>query len=109
MVNFHESSQNIWLEDGHILHAECGNGEGEYVESTLDLDYYIGNNDGAFQWGGEGFSGSASDISFDMEGDGSYPILRAHLNPYEGDPVEADVNLAECIGNDCGTLVFVSP
>lgn len=53
MVNFHESSQNIWLEDGHILHAECGNGEDEYVESTLDLDYYIGNNDGSFQWGGE--------------------------------------------------------
>ena len=52
------------------------------------------------------FSGSASDITFDMEGDGSVPVLRAHLNPYEGDPVEADVNLAECIGNDCGTLVF---
>lgn len=53
MGNFHESSNNIWLEDGHILHAECGNGEGDYVESTLDLDYYIGNDDGSFSWGGE--------------------------------------------------------
>ncbi|KAL4724742.1 hypothetical protein ACLX1H_008187 [Fusarium chlamydosporum] len=106
MVNFHESSTNIRLEDGHILVAECGNGEGEYVESTLDLDYYIGNNDGAFEWGGEGFSGSAEDISFDIEGADGVPVLRAMLNPVDGDPVEANVNLAECIGNDCGTLVF---
>ena len=62
MVNFHESSQNIWLEDGHILHAECGNGEGDYVESTLDLDYYIGNNDGSFQWGGESKSTAILDL-----------------------------------------------
>ena len=41
-----------------------------------------------------------------MEGDGSVPVLRANLNPYEGDPVEADINLAECIGNDCGILVY---
>lgn len=54
MVNFHHSAQNISLEDGHILHAELSNGDGDYVESTLDLDYYIGNHDGAFAWGGEG-------------------------------------------------------
>jgi hypothetical protein len=54
MVNFHLSAQNISLEDGHILHAELSNEDGDYVESTLDLDYYIGNHDGAFAWGGEG-------------------------------------------------------
>ncbi|GKU07070.1 cyanovirin-n [Fusarium langsethiae] len=106
MGNFHESSSNIWLEDGHILHAECGDGEGGSVESTLDLDYYIGNNDGSFEWGGEGFSGSASDVSFELEGDDGNPILRAVLNPIDGDPVEADLNLAERIGNDSGTLIF---
>ncbi|CZS83503.1 unnamed protein product [Fusarium graminearum] len=106
MGNFHESSNNIWLEDGHILHAECGNGEGDYVESTLDLDYYIGNDDGSFSWGGENFSGSASNITLDIEGDDNIPVLRAELNPMDGDPVEANVNLSERIGNDCGTLIF---
>jgi hypothetical protein len=52
------------------------------------------------------FSGSASDITFELEGDDNVPVLRAYLNPCDGDPVEANVNLAECIGNDCGTLVF---
>ncbi|KAF4962173.1 hypothetical protein FSARC_9747 [Fusarium sarcochroum] len=107
MVNFHESSEDIRLEDGHILIANCGNGEGDYVESTLDLDYYIGNDDGSFQWGGEGFSGSASDITLSIEGDDNVPILRAWLNPMDGDAVEANLNLAEAIGNDSGTLVFV--
>lgn len=55
---------------------------------------------------GTGFSGSAEDISFDIEGADGVPVLRAMLNPVDGDPVEANVNLAECIGNDCGTLVF---
>ncbi|RSL42187.1 hypothetical protein CEP54_015563 [Fusarium duplospermum] len=107
MGNFHDTSVNIWLEDGHILHAECGDGEGGAPESTLDLNYYIGNNDGSFEWGGENFSGSASEISLQMEGDGQ-PILRALLNPIDGDPIPADVNLAERIGNDHGTLIFVA-
>jgi hypothetical protein len=54
MVNFHESSSDIQLEDGHILVAQCNDADGEPQESRLDLDYYIGNNDGAFYWGGEG-------------------------------------------------------
>lgn len=53
MVNFHLSSEDIELEDGHILVAKCGNGDGDMVESRLDLDYYIGNDDGSFSWGGE--------------------------------------------------------
>ncbi|KAF5596791.1 cyanovirin-N [Fusarium subglutinans] len=109
MVNFHESSSDIELEDGHILVAQCNDADGEPQESRLDLDYYIGNNDGSFYWGGEGFSGSASDITFSLEGDDNVPVLRALLNPVDGDPVEADLNLAECIGNDNGTLVYVPP
>ncbi|KAI8715248.1 CVNH domain-containing protein [Fusarium sp. LHS14.1] len=107
MVNFHLSSEDIELEDGHILVAKCGNGDGEMVESRLDLDYYIGNDDGSFSWGGENFSGSAEDIELSIEGDDNVPILRAKLNPIDGDPVDADLNLAERIGNDGGNLVFV--
>ena len=53
MVNFHLSSQDIELQDGHILVAKCANSDGEYVDAQLDLNYYIGNNDGSFEWGGE--------------------------------------------------------
>ncbi|KAF5006432.1 hypothetical protein FDECE_7192 [Fusarium decemcellulare] len=109
MGNFHESSENIWLEDGHILHAECGDGEGGTNESTLDLDYYLGNKDGYFEWDGNNFSGSAvtESISLKIDENGQ-PILSAELNPIDGDPQEANVNLAERIGNDSGTLVFGS-
>jgi hypothetical protein len=62
MVNFHESSSDIELEDGHILVAQCNDADGEPQESRLDLDYYIGNNDGAFYWGGEGKSTSIQSI-----------------------------------------------
>lgn len=53
MPNFHLSAEDISLEDGHILHAKVANEEGEFLDSQLDLDYYIGNDDGNFQWGGE--------------------------------------------------------
>lgn len=52
------------------------------------------------------FSGSAEDIELSIEGDDNVPILRAKLNPVDGDPVDADINLAERIGNDGGNLVF---
>ena len=51
---FHHSAQNITVEDGHMLHAELCNVEGEYVEAEFDLNDCIGNDNGAFQWGGGG-------------------------------------------------------
>ncbi|CAM1510204.1 Fc.00g005390.m01.CDS01 [Cosmosporella sp. VM-42] len=107
MGNFHLSAEDISLEDGHILHANVGNGEGDLVESQLDLNYYIGNDNGSFRWGSAGFADSAFDISFAIEGDDNVPILRAILNNVDGEGVSCDLNLAECIGNDHGVLVFV--
>ncbi|KAM0435854.1 hypothetical protein ACHAPT_002745 [Fusarium lateritium] len=107
MVNFHLSSEDIELEDGHILVAKCGNGDGDMVESRLDLDYYIGNDGGSFSWGGENFSHSASDIELSIEGDDNVPVLRAKLGNGDGEEFDANVNLAERIGNDGGNLVFV--
>ena len=52
-MSFHLSAEDIELEDGHILKAKLGNGEGEMVDAELDLNYYIGNDNGSFQWGGE--------------------------------------------------------
>lgn len=59
-MGFHESAQNIRVEDGHMLHAELCNVEGEWVEAEFDLNDCIGNNNGAFHWGGGGKSISPS-------------------------------------------------
>ncbi|KAK7422749.1 hypothetical protein QQZ08_009373 [Neonectria magnoliae] len=106
MSNFHLSAQDISLEDGHILHAQVANEDGEYIDSQLDLNYYIGNDNGSFQWGGENFADSAQDISFELEGDDNVPILRATLGNLDGDGVACDLNLSERIGNDNGVLIY---
>lgn len=53
-MSFHESAQNVTVEDGHVLRAELANVEGENVEAELDLNTCIGNNNGSFEWGGSG-------------------------------------------------------
>ncbi|OOQ89022.1 Cyanovirin-N like protein [Penicillium brasilianum] len=109
-MSFHASATNIELEDGHILKATLRNSEGEEVDSELDLNKIIGNNDGSFQWGGENFQDSAEDIEFsrDERDDGeAIPVLRAQLGNLEGENVSADINLAERIANEDGHLVFI--
>ncbi|OGE57209.1 hypothetical protein PENARI_c002G06123 [Penicillium arizonense] len=105
-MSFHESATHIELEDGHILKAVLRNEDGDEQESTLDLNTIIGNNDGHFYWEGENFHESASDISFEREGDEETPVLRAVLGNVEGEGQDADINLAERITNINGELVF---
>ncbi|KAK0649236.1 Cyanovirin-N [Cercophora newfieldiana] len=107
IMSFHGSAQNIRVDDGHILRATLFNAEGEEVEAEIDLDTIIGNDNGFFSWGGENFSHSAEHVNFSIEGDDSVPILRAHLADVEGNVNERDVNLAERIGNDNGSFVFI--
>jgi hypothetical protein len=52
-MSFIESSQNVWLEDGHILHAQCQDGNGNFNECIIDLNKHVGNTDGWFMWDGE--------------------------------------------------------
>ncbi|XWX00381.1 hypothetical protein V2A60_008401 [Cordyceps javanica] len=104
-MSFNTSSSNIRVDDGHILRASVRNGNGEDVESELDLNTCLGNNNGRFEWGGRDFSGSAENITFSVEGDAQVPILRARLRGGD-DSSDADVNLAERIGNDNGSLSF---
>jgi hypothetical protein len=52
------------------------------------------------------FSESAEDISFELEGDDSVPILRAGLADMDGNIVSRDINLAERIGNNDGNFDF---
>lgn len=46
IMSFHESASDIKLEDDHILVATLRNEDGDEEESTLDLNEFIGNNDG---------------------------------------------------------------
>lgn len=127
-MSFHLSARDIRLEDGHILFASLQSFDGEWVDSQLDLDYYLGNNEGLFEWGGQStsplldadecaicqvtylcmidFSHSANDITFSIEGGDNVPVLRASLSDSEGNGNERDVNLSERIGNDNGVLIF---
>ncbi|KFA80691.1 hypothetical protein S40288_01754 [Stachybotrys chartarum IBT 40288] len=103
---FHESAQNVTVEDGHVLRAELANVEGEHVEAEFDLNSCIGNNNGSFEWGGSGFADSAEEITFEIEGDAGVPILRAKLYNVDGELVDGDINLAERIQNNNGEFSF---
>ncbi|PYI30651.1 CVNH domain-containing protein [Aspergillus aculeatinus CBS 121060] len=105
-MSFHLSASDVHIDDNHILVAVLRDEEGEEHESTLDLDEFLGNNEGRFDWGGNGFSGSARDVTFSIEGGGEVPVLRAELANSEGEYFPADVNLSEHIENDNGKLVY---
>ncbi|KAJ5517758.1 Cyanovirin-N [Penicillium expansum] len=105
-MSFHESASHIELEDGHILKAVLRNEDGDEQESSIDLNDHIGNDNGHFHWDGGDFHSSADDVRFDREGDDGVPVLRAVLRDVDGEEHNADINLAERIGNDNGHLVF---
>ncbi|GJN73958.1 hypothetical protein PLIIFM63780_008029 [Purpureocillium lilacinum] len=106
-MSFRQSASNIRVDDGHILRASIQNGNGDWVDAEIDLDGFIGNSNGRFEWGGENFSHSAEDIRFSMEGaNGDIPVLRARLSDVDGNLHDADINLDERIGNEDGNLSF---
>ena len=104
-MSFHSSAEGITV-DHHILRAQLRNEDGNNVEAEINLDDYVGNNDGRFEWGGNGFSQTAENIHFSIEGGDSVPVLRARLQNLEGDFVDADLNLAERFSNENGRFVF---
>lgn len=124
-MSFHESANDIELEDGHILKAKLSYGEDEERDAEINLNDFIGNDNGqkqasypnrgyrvntflsgCFCWGGENFKESATNIELSIEGSG-IPVLRANLFDVEGEEIEANINLAERISNENGEFVFV--
>lgn len=51
-----------------------------------------------------GFSDSAEEIWFSVEGDGPVGILRAKLRTQDGELVDRDLNLSERLGNNDGNF-----
>lgn len=102
--SFHETASEVELKDGHILIANLQDGSGGVNRSQIDLNDFIGNDDGKFQWGGKGFQleESAVDIYFNFEGADNQPILRAKLRDVDGNLHDRDLNLAENLENVFG-------
>ncbi|KAE9969333.1 hypothetical protein BLS_005414 [Venturia inaequalis] len=122
-MSFALSAENVRVDDGHILRASLRNGNGEFVDAEIDLDQFVGNENGNFSWGGQssyplheyihctanalkGFSGSCQNCSFSVEGGAAVPVLRAELRDQDGNFQPRDINLAERIGNNNGQFVF---
>jgi hypothetical protein len=61
---------------------------------------------GSFVWDGEGFSGSAENVHFSIEGDGEVPVLRATLFDGDGNGTERDLNLGERVSNNDGNFEY---
>lgn len=53
-MSFHLTAEGPYVEHGHILKAKLGNGNGEKRHAEIDLNKFIGNNNGKFEWGGHG-------------------------------------------------------
>ncbi|KAF7118536.1 hypothetical protein CNMCM5793_008066 [Aspergillus hiratsukae] len=105
-MSFHLSAEDIRIEDNHVLVARLRDSNGELQDASIDLDQFLGNEDGFFQWDGVNFSQSAEDIRFAIEGGGEVPVLRARLADRDGNYQEADVNLSERIINVDGHFEF---
>ncbi|KAK3311055.1 Cyanovirin-N [Chaetomium strumarium] len=105
-MSFHASAEDIRLDDGHMLRARLRNENGDLVDAELDLNHYIGNDNGCFEWGGVNFSESAEGITFAIEGGDSVPVLRAGLKDLDGNVQWRDLNLGERIGNIDGNFQF---
>lgn len=51
-MSFQASAQEIRLEKGHVLRASVKDKHGKWVNSEINLDNFIGNQDGWFMWDG---------------------------------------------------------
>ena len=107
-MSFHHSADipSLRLENGRNLVGRLRNNGGSFQDASFNLDSCLSNNQGHFQWNGEGFSRTASEIRFAMEGGGNVPVLRAQLRTMSGAWLSADVNLGERIKNVDGQFKF---
>jgi hypothetical protein len=98
-IGFSHSSRNIVL-DRTVLRAECLTLTGEWEQSMINLNAYLGCRLGEFRWKERNFRRDAEDIRLD----GS--LLYARLQDGKGGYRNACVDLNECIFNHRGYLKF---
>jgi CVNH domain len=86
MGNFSFTSQNISL-SGSVLSAQCQDGNGNFENSSLDLNNVLSNNNGSFQIGGSGWFNTASNVGLDGQS------LTAVLFNDNGQRIDGQINL----------------
>ncbi|KAH7025685.1 Cyanovirin-N [Microdochium trichocladiopsis] len=99
-MSFWDSSQEVTLED-NILRASCQDVEGNWQTTEINLNDFLGNSNGIFEWGGGGWHGTAT--NYRLEG----PVLVAQLDDGNGEWPEAKIDLNERITNNNGQLEFL--
>ncbi|KAJ5478767.1 hypothetical protein N7530_004276 [Penicillium desertorum] len=100
-MSFAATCTDIFLKDGHILACYAVDQYGSSVYATLDLNGFIGNDDGYFTWKGVNFASSAREIR--LEG----TLLTAELLKKSGSYRERqNIDLNDRIANENGDLVF---
>ncbi|EEU40093.1 uncharacterized protein NECHADRAFT_76033 [Fusarium vanettenii 77-13-4] len=124
-MNFHLGTTNVRLQNGRYLIASISV-DGQWEDATLDLDLYIGNNNGALSWGGcsgypclteemryanmsnprSDFSQQATEIRLGKDAKGGWcPVLEATLLDSQGVAHISGLYLGRCIGVWKSTLI----
>jgi hypothetical protein len=88
------SIQSTTLEANHILHVTAVDGTGKSSTASIDLDTFIGNNNGALSLGLSGFSVVARNVTLSEDGQS----LDAELPDANGDFSTSSVSIAHGLG-----------
>jgi len=86
--------------EGTVLRVACQNSAGGWKGSHLDLNRYLGNEDGVFDWQGENFNMTAKDLQL------VDATLSARLQTRENTWLEASVDLSDHLTNEDGHLMI---
>jgi hypothetical protein len=96
---FCSTIRNARLE-GTVLIADCQTSAGDWQQSLLDLDHYLGNDDGIFTWQGERFNSTAKYIQL------KNTTLSACLRTQQATWLEASIDLNYYLTNEDGHLMI---
>jgi hypothetical protein len=84
-----------------VLNADCQTSAGDWQQSQLDLDHYLGNKDGVFDWRGEKFNSTAENLRLEDT------TLSARLQTRQFKWLEASVDLNYHLINEDGHVMIV--
>ncbi|KAH8659914.1 Cyanovirin-N [Xylariales sp. PMI_506] len=107
--NFFDKADHnsIYLENSGILHARLRDDCGQWCDASINLNDYIGNDNGRFYWGGCSYSDNGELFDVYIEGAGPVCVLRGKLRDGCGNLIDSDLNLAERLGSQNGYFIFV--
>ena len=103
IMSFTVTSHGVTIRSDSVLTSQCQLCNGDWKDSSITLDDFLGNDDGFFLPGGGGFSTSASDIRISCDAGGP-TTLHAELQRRDGSWHKDSIDLDNFIRNDDGIL-----